>query len=108
MRDYHNHPQNRFCNIILAFDAYLSQGLASTLQSHVLNYMSLDLSARAVHGAILGGWSWGFHAASASALSLEVTAGSVSLLVMVDPRLLFPFPQDCPPESLPRFRSKVD
>ncbi|CAE8687261.1 unnamed protein product [Polarella glacialis] len=77
---------------IAPLDAVLNFGMVSSSQVATLCCLNRFLSKPDAFQSVLGGWSWGFHAACSAALTLEMAVSSVRALFMLDARDRCPSP----------------
>ncbi|CAE8650779.1 unnamed protein product, partial [Polarella glacialis] len=83
---------NAGSTFIAPLDAVLNFGMVSSSQVATLCCLNRFLSKPDAFQSVLGGWSWGFHAACSAALTLEMAASSVRALFMLDARNRCPSP----------------
>ncbi|CAE8616968.1 unnamed protein product [Polarella glacialis] len=83
---------NAGSTFIAPLDAVLNFVMVSSSQVATLCCLNRFLSKPDAFQSVLGGWSWGFHAALSAALTLEMAASSVRALFMLDARNLYPSP----------------
>ncbi|CAE8645757.1 unnamed protein product [Polarella glacialis] len=83
---------NAGSTFIAPLDAVLNFGMVSSSQVATLCCLNRFLSKPDAFQSVLGGWSWGFHAACSAALTLEMAASSVRALFMLDARDRCPSP----------------